>query len=806
VDYIPPRSDLVRSAYTRGAVVSRLVDWNDLLEQPGAALPPDADPTRPGNVRRKAAAYRALPREQQVRVLLEWLPDPLRRAPRIDWDRVPSKSVAYLLYGRAKDRPDRVHLGLLAGVAASNGVLGSTVYHQLTSIVTVWDHLRSAYQLEDLAEIAYEQWMDFGSDPNQMRRFAGPIHHYQAASAHMREYFQLLSADVAKELVAFRFPELPTRFTERFIPITEFRREAEERRKAKTDVLVPLTTTLVALILERKKAAHRFIEWFRAQVAAANAGSLPVPAELEYRDYELDVNRDAQRVEDVRWIKRPVYIRCTIWEPRPYTVHHHQKRWIAKQITRGIRRQKLLTGHDWIYDPDLRERYFLELHGSPSEDPWFLSIVRRGVLLSGNGVGSKSISGHSGLATPSHVMAHWLWRQRELFRRATEPEALYRGVLFGSALAILALTSEARQGELVQISVDRFESLRPYIVKDDAGNPVINPATGRPRYSVIVLQRLLPKGRRHDSERNRYNVSAAASLLDEITEAVRERHDGRIPLVPPRRTHTKIDDLRPEHYLLQWNKMVINGDTVNGLIRFLVDGLEFRDLNSHPFKVSTHLLRHVGATAARHEFGLPLDILGHTMDRDGHAPSATSYYTRMPLEERIVEQQRAIDRMLEKAEAATREIVAIDPAEEISRLIQRSEQRTRDVLERWHTYHPVVFGHCGRAGLCVRGTSRVLCLGCPFLNPRPEFMHRVETYQRAYEQMAEHLEASGNLAEAREHQRLAQHCRTLKREMELLGRAEASGRWAPPGTISEAANTGSMLTDGSEVQDEGLAD
>jgi hypothetical protein len=76
VDYISARSDLVRSAYTRGAVASRLVDWNDLLEQPGEALPPDADPARPGNVRRKAAAYRALPREQQVRVLLEWLPQP----------------------------------------------------------------------------------------------------------------------------------------------------------------------------------------------------------------------------------------------------------------------------------------------------------------------------------------------------------------------------------------------------------------------------------------------------------------------------------------------------------------------------------------------------------------------------------------------------------------------------------------------------------------------------------------------------------------------------------------------------------
>jgi hypothetical protein len=140
-------------------------------------------------------------------------------------------------------------------------------------------------------------------------------------------------------------------------------------------MLVPLTTTLVALIRERKKAAQGSIEWFRAQVAAANAR-----------------NREAQRAEDVQWIKRPVYIRWTLWDPRTYTGHHHPNRWIAKQITRGTRRQRYC---------------FRELRGGPSEDRWFLSIVRRGVLLSGNGAGPSS---GSGLATPSHGMARWLWR------------------------------------------------------------------------------------------------------------------------------------------------------------------------------------------------------------------------------------------------------------------------------------------------------------------------------------------------------------------------------------------------------------
>jgi hypothetical protein len=351
----------------------------------------------------------------------------------------------------------------------------------------------------------------------------------------------------------------------------------------------------------------------------------------------------------------------------------------------------------------------------------------------------------------------------------------------------------------VQVSADRFEPPRPYVVKNEAGEPVINPATGRPRYSVIVLQRLLPKGRRHDSERNIFNVSAAAPLLQEISEALRARHGGAIPCVPPRRSHLKVDDLKPERYLLQWNQMVVDNMTVNGLIRFVVHGLELRDVNGQPFRVHSHLLRHVGATAARHEFGLPLDImadiLSHTRDRDGHAPEATSYYTRLPLEQRIIEQQRALDRMLDKADVATRQIAPIDPAEEARRLLERCDERTREVLERWHAYHPVVFGQCGRAGLCIRGTNRVLCLGCPFLVPRPEFKHRVDTYLHAYEQMANQLEISGNPGEAMEHRRLADQCRKLKHEMHLLEQAEsATGATPEPAALADATSEAHGVT------------
>ncbi len=100
------------------------------------------------------------------------------------------------------------------------------------------------------------------------------------------------------------------------------------------------------------------------------------------------------------------------------------------------------------------------------------------------------------------------------------------------------------------------------VVKNEAGEPVMNPATARPRYSVIVLQRLLLKGRRHDSERNTFNVSAAAPLLQEISEALRARHGGAIPCVPPRRS---LDSGIVHPQLLRVAARVISGQRTSKL-------------------------------------------------------------------------------------------------------------------------------------------------------------------------------------------------------------------------------------------------
>jgi hypothetical protein len=156
---------------------------------------------------------------------------------------------------------------------------------------------------------------------------------------------------------------------------------------------------------------------------------------------------------------------------------------------------------------------------------------------------------------------------------------------------------------------------------------------------------------------------------------------------------------------------------------------------------------------AQAEHDSPAEAMGHTPGARGEAPEATRYYGQMTEAQKAEIRHDAIVAITDDARQALRVIEPEEESKRIERLMADADERTREVLERYRGLHPVTFGHCGFLGLCVRGTTRAICIGCPFLVRRPEYLDRVEFVLDGYMQAADAHERMGDLAGARERRR-----------------------------------------------------
>ncbi len=215
----------------------------------------------------------------------------------------------------------------------------------------------------------------------------------------------------------------------------------------------------------------------------------------------------------------------------------------------------------------------------------------------------------------------------------------------------------------------------------------------------------------------------------------------------------------------------------------MLDGVVLVDRSGERIDVTSHLLRHAAATVQRQQYGVPLEILaetmGHTLSADGRAPEATRYYSQMTDTHKAEIRHDAIVAIMDDARLAVRVIEPEEEALRINKLMEEADERTREVLERYGGLHPVTFGHCGYPGLCVRGTARAFCIGCPFLVRRPEYLDRVDFVLDGYLKAADAHERMGDLAGARERQRMVADLKQLRMEMLLLAEAERQGNWTP---------------------------
>ena len=230
----------------------------------------------------------------------------------------------------------------------------------------------------------------------------------------------------------------------------------------------------------------------------------------------MDVNRGARMVADVRLEKRTVVLGFKLWNRRTWVNHHPQ------DFTRNPRRSARRGTH--AYHPKT-DQYFVEYLGNAADLLWFGDLIANDVLMGLNirreqtrgkehdvrkqsrrayarsiGVPRGFSTERPGLLTPAGSLNKWLQDQVRKHSGALvfEPVSLFRGCLFGSALATIALTNGSRVNELLQVSADRFK-VHPYKEK----------IPGRPtdKERVIWLQYLLPKGKKTEAERQLFPIS-----------------------------------------------------------------------------------------------------------------------------------------------------------------------------------------------------------------------------------------------------------------------------------------------------------
>jgi len=729
-------------------------------------------------------------RELHLQAFYAWLPCELTGVPGIDWSRVSSKVLGYFV-NAVGDSPDAICVALAVGTAIDS-IAQRTLLNYATHLHSLLKSLRQACSVSCCSDLSDSSvWERFMTSTFSRTGRSRAIAVYAAlTSKYLPDFLQRVEPTLRKRLQPHVLPPLPPRFRERYDDKREVDLRSQQRRKERSDILVPLYHVLVALIQLRKQVAERMLQAYYLARRQVESGEVSLPYTFSYEDHLPEVNKEAQSVADVQIYLRPVTMRFLLWD-RSSWVRDHPDRF--GEDTRRRARQQVEA-----YAPDPRRAdFFLQFDGPASDCLWFGQIIQEGLLrrLSWQSKSQetkirkrKALAlfvpdgfhlSRPGLLTPDVWGSRWLHKlETHPDELLFEPTSLYRGCLYGTALATMALTNGSRVGELLQVSLDRRKT-RTEVV------PVTRDGKVEQKTTTIHLQHLLPKGKRTEAERQLFLLSPqAVALLGEICQGLITQH-GEVPVVSPNHRGTKYEQLKPERYLFQWGAssdgrqgVLLEGD-VQILLRFMLYGLELYTAQGEPIRVSTHLLRHVTATVMR-EQAVPLEAIQWTLHHQPEStspshttiPEATEYYSRMPQDKQIqfVRQfQLAVEGSMVIQELRV-------PDEE---LLQAMDEKLRAVFEQWGTINPTAFGYCGRTSLCPRGSYRGLCIGCPYLVPDPAQLDLALHWEALYLQQATQLRSAGSIRDALQAEAQARNLRDMINLMRLYQQAETDRQYVP---------------------------
>ncbi len=566
----------------------------------------------------------------------------------------------------------------------------------------------------------------------------------------------------------YLLPPLPRGFLDKQAQSKTVIAASENRRKEQTDVVLPLFPLLVEIAQLRKQAAERLIREFRRQQDRAIAGEIELPHQFQYVDRQFSVPEYATTLAEVELIEREVTLSFTLWNRTSWGKAH------LKQLSSATRTH--WKRQERAYAPE-RNTCFLQYEGQVGDLLWCGDLIENQLLENRSREGF--VVRRPALLSPANGEAQWLrWARSVSGAVLFEPESLYRGTLFAAALATLSLTNGSRASELLQVSASRFET----IVIDEFKN---QRPTGRK--IGILVQKLLPKGYTHESERQFFLVSdMAVRHLKEIAELLQTAHGDSIPVVYPDPHGTKAEDLLPEPYFFQWAASQdgrigsLTAKDVAQLLRFLFHGLTLTTKAGEPIRIAPHLLRHVLATHARTVQNIPAEAIAYllhhrvTLPGSTHAltiPEATAYYSRLPVAQLLALLFEVQSTLVSDQGRSYLQVP-------LPQTLEQKDEALRKQFERCGMIGPTVLGFCS-AGTCVRPDNRGICANCQYLVPHYSNLPKAKTWRKLYVLQAKLHDDHGHVVDAAQAHKVIQYLDDMIRMMEIQIRTRQDGGYLP---------------------------
>lgn len=715
-------------------------------------------------------------RSAHIQAFLAWLPKLLHEAPGIEWERLPSHVMGYLIRTVA-DSPDALYIALAVG-SAMHAQKPRGMYTACTALTNLLKQLRHQYGMvthDELGERAIwdrfvEGRMLSGGDLNKLIR-------YEAYASTHRQIFEEGLTERQKLIwKPYLLPPLPRGFIDNKAQRKAVVAATENRRKERSEVILPLFPLLVEIAQLRKQAAERLIKEFRKQRDRALAGEIELPHQFQYVDRQFSVSPQATTLSEVKLLEREVTLQLILWD---------RVSWVRDHLARyGSSTRKQWKRRGGPYAPE-NNTSFLQYEGHARDLLWCGDLIEKQLLK--HQIPGGFVVQHPALLSPALSDARWLKSATELSGAVLfEPESLYRGALFASALATLSLTNGSRVSELLQVSASRFET----IVVDELKN---QHPTGRK--IGILVQKLLPKGYTHESERQFFLVSdMAVRHLKEIAEQLAAAHGGTIPVVHPAAHGSKAEDLLPEPYFFQWASSPdgrvghLTEKDVSTLLRFLFHGLTLTTKDGQPIRIAPHLLRHVLATHARTVQNIPAEaiayLLHHRVTLTGSTraltiPEATAYYSRLPVGQLLALLFEIQSTLVSEQGRSYLEAPSPQGLEQMDEMLRKQ-------FERCGMIGPTALGFCS-AGVCIRPDNRGICAGCPYLVPHYSNLSKAKIWRKLYVLQAKLHDDHGHVVDAQQARTIVQSLDDTIRIMEIQLQTRADGGYLPfADTLPEA--------------------